>query len=129
MIPALARRVKVYCSTTPTDMRKSFDTLGHLVKAEMGRDPLSGEFYLFLNKRCTRAKVLFWDGTGLCIFLKRLERGRFAAPWDRADDGVLTMTTTELTLFLEGSKLVFIGPLSPDEVEPKRVATRELVVR
>lgn len=129
MIPGVTRRVKVYCSTTPTDMRKSFDTLGHLVKAEMGRDPLSGELYLFLNKRCTRAKVLFWDGTGLCIFMKRLERGRFAAPWNRTDDGVLTMSTTELTLFLEGSQMVFIGPLSPDDVVPKRVATKDLVVR
>jgi transposase len=90
---------------------------------------MSGDLFLFTNARLSRAKVLFWDGTGLCIFQKRLERGRFAAPWARGDDGVLTMTSSELALFLEGSKLVFIGALSPEEVEPKRVATKALSVR
>ena len=123
------RRARVFASTQPTDLRKSFDTLAHLVRSVLGQDPLSGDYFLFVNERCTRAKVLLWDGTGLCIYQKRLEKGRFAAPWERSDDGAVIMTSSELALFLEGSRLVFVAPLSPEEVEPKRVATRELLVR
>lgn len=110
-------------------MRKSFDTLARIVVDELGQDPLSGDIFLFVNGHCTRAKALMWDGSGLCIYQKRLERGRFAAPWQRTRDGVVTMTMSELSLFFEGSKLVFIGALSPDEVEPQRVATRALSAR
>ena len=123
------RRVAVFASTKPCDMRKSFDTLSHLVVAELGQDPLSGDIFLFVNSRCTRAKAILWDGTGLCVYSKRLEKGRFAAPWQRVKDGVIKMTTSELALFFEGSQLVFMGALSPDEVEPKRVATKSLAVR
>jgi transposase len=110
----------------PTDLRKSFDTLSRLVVDDLGRDPLSGELYLFVNKRCTRAKVLLWDGTGLCIFMKRIEEGRFAAPWNRTDDKTIKMSASELSLFLEGSKLVFVGQLSPDPVMPNRVVSKIL---
>jgi transposase len=123
------RRLRVFCATTPTDLRKSFDTLGRLVVADLGRDPLSGELFLFVNKRLNRAKVLWYDGTALSIMIKRLERGRFAAPWGSARDGVLSMSSTELSLFLEGSQLVFMGQLSPNDVLPKRVATRDLTIR
>jgi transposase len=109
-------------------MRKSYDTLAHLVVADLGKDPLSGDVFLFVNASRTRAKCLLWDGTGLCIYQKRLERGRFAAPWQRSADGIITMTASELGLFLEGSQLVFIGALSPGEVEPNRVVTRTLSV-
>lgn len=117
---------RVFVATKPTDMRKSYDTLSRIVVEELGHDPLSGDMYLFLNARCTRAKVLVWDGTGLVILMKRLERGRFAAPWKRATDGVIKMSTTELSLFLEGSQLVFVGQLSPDDVEPGRVLNKPL---
>lgn len=120
------RRFRVFASTKPTDMRAGFDSLVRLVVEDQGRDPLAGDLHLFVNARCTRAKVLFWDGTGLCVFSKRLERSRFAAPWQRAQDGVVVMTANELALFLEGSKLVFIGGLSPDEVEPNRVVSKDL---
>lgn len=122
-------RVRVYARAAPTDMRKSYDTLAALVSLELGRDPLGGDLFLFVGSRCRSAKVLFWDGTGLCVFSKRLERGRFAAPWRRSTDGVITISRSELQLFLEGSQLVFVGALSPAEVGPKRVATKSLVVR
>jgi transposase len=93
MLPS--RGVQVYAAATPTDMRKSFNTLAHLVKSEMGRDPLSGELFLFTNARRTRAKVLFWDGTGLVIYMKRLERLKFAAPWERASEGAVVMSPAE----------------------------------
>lgn len=122
-------RVRVYARAAPTDMRKSFDTLAALVTQELGRDPLSGDLFLFVGARCRSAKVLFWDGNGLCVFSKRISRGRFAAPWKRSADGAIVMSRSELALFLEGSQLVFVGALSPAEIEPNRVATRSLAVR
>jgi transposase len=123
------RRARVYARTAPTDMRKSFDTLSALVTGELGRDPLSGDLFLFVSARCKTAKVLFFDGSGLCVFSKRLARGRFAAPWKRSTDGTITMSRAELELFIEGSQLVFIASLSPSDVDPNRVATTALAVR
>lgn len=123
------RRVRVFARAAPTDMRKSFDTLSALVSIELGRDPLEGDMFLFVGARLRSAKVLFWDGTGLCVFHKRLSQGRFAAPWKRSAEGAITMSRSELDLFIEGSQLVFVGALSPGEIVPKRVATRALVVR
>ena len=123
-----SRRRHVFASAEPTDLRKSFDTLARMVKDELRRDLASGDMFLFVNRACNRAKVLWWDGTGLCILQKRLERGRFAAPWKRTDDGVIRMTESELALFIEGSQLVFMGKLSPQEMEPKAVVKRRLYV-
>jgi transposase len=74
----LSRRVRVFAYTRPVDMRKQYDGLYALVVAELKADPLSGDLFLFTNRRPKRAKVLLWDGTGLCIYQKQLERGRFA---------------------------------------------------
>lgn len=79
----------------------------------LGRDPLSGDCYLFVNATRKRAKVLLWDGTGLCIYAKRLERGRFACLWRDAAARVVRLTMSELQLFLEGSALVGRIALSP----------------
>ena len=72
---------------------------------------------MFVNKRRDSCKVLVWDGTGLCIFQKRLERGRFASPW-REDGDVVRMTASELALFIESCTLVGRRSLSPDAVFP-----------
>ena len=100
------RRVAVYAFVEPTDMRKGFDGLSALVTEGLGRNPLSGDVFLFVSRNRVRAKVLHFDGTGLCVYAKRLERGRFAAVWrdDRTDP--LTLTVSELDLFLDGSTLV-----------------------
>lgn len=84
-------------------------------------EPLSGDCFLFVNARCNRAKVLLYDGTGLCIYHKRLERGRFAAPWHESGDGALKMTLHELGLFLEGCRLVGHQALSPPAIGKRRV--------
>ena len=103
---------RVFVCTRPVDMRKSFDTLAHLVRTDLGRDPLSGEIFLFLSRTRHTAKALLWDGTGLCLYAKRLERERFASPW-RDDGKPINLTASELALFFEGSTLVFRAPLSP----------------
>ncbi len=114
------RRVKVYAFATPVDMRKSFDTLSVLVTGVLKRDVLSGDVFLFVGKDRKRAKVLLWDGTGLCVYAKRLEKGRFTAPWAQPGGSALTMTMSELALFLEGSELRGRLPLSPTPFELRR---------
>jgi transposase len=85
----------------------------------MKADPLSGDFFLFTNRRRTRAKVLLWDGTGLCIYQKRLERGRFALLCRLSDKEMFEMTLSELALFFEGSTLVGSLRLSPPPTSPQ----------
>ncbi|HSF22284.1 MAG TPA: IS66 family insertion sequence element accessory protein TnpB [Burkholderiales bacterium] len=103
----------VWAYGAPADLRKGFDGLSGLVAEGLGRDPLSGDCYLFVNATRKRAKVLLWDGTGLCIYAKRLERGRFACLWRDAAARVVRLTMSELQLFLEGSALVGRVVLSP----------------
>ena len=113
------RRVRAFAYAKPADMRKHYDGLYALVVSEMRADPLSGDLFLFTNQRRTRAKVLLWDGTGLCIYQKRLERGRFALLWRRSDKEMFEMTLSELALFFEGSTLVGALRLSPPPTSPQ----------
>lgn len=107
------RRVTVYAYAAPTDMRKGFDGLSALVTQDLHRDPLSGDVFLFLSRDRVRAKALHWDGTGLCVYAKRLERGRFARVWREDTDAPITLTVSELDLFLDGSTLVGRVALTP----------------
>ena len=108
------RQVRVFVCERPTDMRKSFNGLHALVTQAMGQDVLAGDLFLFVGKTRKRAKVLFWDGTGLCLYAKRLEKGRFTAPWAVAEEGgPLAMTVSELSLYLEGSAWAGKVALSP----------------
>lgn len=107
------RRVAVHAYGAPVDMRKSFDALSALVVQQMGQDLLSGDVFLFVSRNRKRAKALLWDGTGLCLYAKRLEQGRFAALWRKGDGPAVRLTVSELALFLEGSELAGKVPLSP----------------
>jgi len=107
------RQVSVWAYGAPVDLRKGFDGLCAVVERELGRDPLSGDLFVFTNRRRHLAKVLLWDGTGLCIYSKRLEQGRFACLWRRPESGRLRLTVSELSLFLEGSSWVGKVELSP----------------
>ena len=120
LTPSRSRRVFAY--QQPCDMRKQYDSLAALVTAAMGRNVLSGDLYLFVAKRRKRAKVLYFDGTGLCLFAKRLAKGHFAAPWN----GRSELTETELQLLLEGAELTFRLPLSPHAVS---CSDRQVVFR
>lgn len=108
-------RVRVFAYPSPCDMRKSFNTLAGLV-SEMGHDVVKGDVFTFVSKRRTRAKVLWYDGTGLCLLAKRLDQGHFAALWSGTGD-VVELTANELSLLLEGCTLVGRTPLSPPRVE------------
>lgn len=106
------RGQRVWAYGEAADMRKGFDGLSTLVRERLGHDPLSGDCFLFTNRTRTRCKVLVWDGTGLCLYHKRLERGRFAALW-QPQGTTLQLTMSELSLYLEGCTLVSRVELSP----------------
>jgi len=86
--------------TGATDMRKGFDGLSMLVQAVLRRDPFSGHVFVFRGRRGDLIKLLWWSGDGLCLFAKRLERGRFV--WPRADQGTAALTGAQLSMLLEG---------------------------
>lgn len=110
---ALGPRVRAYALCAAVDMRRGFEGLYGLATQELGRDVLLGDLFLFVGRDLKRAKVLYFDGTGLCILHKRLSRGRFAALWRDALGKELVLSRTELELFLEGSAVVGRIPLSP----------------
>ena len=83
-----------------TDMRKGFDGLSALVQTALKDNPFSGQLFVFRGRRGDRVKVLWWDGHGLCLFYKRLERGRFV--WPRVDHGRVHLTPAQLSMLLEG---------------------------
>ena len=123
------RALQVWAYPAPADLRKGFDGLAGLVTTQLQQDALRGDCYLFVNRPRTRAKVLLWDGTGLCVYHKRLEQGRFAALWAPAGSpapGVRTLTLSELSLFLEGCVLLSRTALSPVGVTPQRRAVKSL---
>ena len=92
--------VRVYVATDAVDGRKSFDTLCEVVRAALGHDPLSGNLFVFHNRQANRVKVLFWDGNGLVLYAKRLERGAFRFPG--AGQTSITMSSGELMELLAG---------------------------
>ena len=117
---SLSSSLRVIAYAAPADMRKGFDTLSALIREHLGRDPLSGDLYLFVSRNRLRAKVLVWDGTGACLYTKRLEQGRFACLWRRSGEGELELTSSELSLFLEGCKEIGRRRLSPPKIDPNR---------
>ena len=117
---AWGRCPRVYAFAAPVDMRKGFDSLAALVREQLGRDPTDGSLYLFVARNRIRAKILLWDGTGLCLFAKRLEEGRFAALWRREKKGEVALSATELALYLEGCEEVGKRAFSPPEIDPNR---------
>ena len=120
----LTRAVRVFAYGSPVDLRKGFNGLSALVEQEMKHKLLDGDVYLFLGRKPRRAKVLYFDGTGLCLLAKRLEQGRFARPWERTAGGVVSLTLSELALFLEGSDLIGRKPLAPPTFDQKELAVK-----
>ncbi len=92
--------VRVMIATKPVDFRKGAEGLAALVRETMAADPFSGAVYVFRAKRADRIKLVFWDGTGLCLFAKRLEDGIFR--WPKIEDGVMRLSSAQLSALLEG---------------------------
>ena len=77
---ALTLNTRIFLCKEPTDMRKSYDGLMYLVQNHFNQNPLSGDFFVFVNRNKNRMKILFWETGGFCLFCKRLEKGRFKFP-------------------------------------------------
>lgn len=123
------RSLRVFAYTLPTDMRKGFDGLYGMVSNHLGHDPLSGDMFLFVARNRKRAKVLLWDGTGLCLYAKRLEKGKFAKLWAGEEETTLELTMSELSLYLEGSRLVGKVAISPQNLCLKCLTDHGLIER
>ena len=91
---------RVMIATRPVDFRKGPDSLAALVAAQFGGNPFSGVIYVFRAKRTDRIKLIWWDGTGLCLMAKRLEQGGFR--WPGIQDGVMRLTAAQLAALIEG---------------------------
>jgi len=96
---------KIFLAAGATDMRKGFDGLYSLVRQQLEADPLSGHLFLFCNRPRTRLKVLFWDGSGLWVCAKRLEKGCFSWPRDLSAGARVSINGEELALLLGGIDL------------------------
>jgi transposase len=92
--------VRVMVATKPVDFRKGAEGLAALVREAMEADPFSGAVYVFRARRADRVKLIFWDGTGVCLFAKRLEDGEFR--WPKIEDGVIRLTAAQLSALIEG---------------------------
>jgi transposase len=100
----LGPATRIYLGLEAVDMRKGFEGLFGLVRDTLGHDPLSGHLFLFTNKTRTRIKALAWDGSGLWVCAKRLEKGRFRWPEAEGSHSV-TMRPEELAMLINGLDL------------------------
>ena len=91
---------RVWLGAGVTDMRKGMDGLAALVKEHLGDDPFCGSIFVFRAKRADRVKLICWDGTGLCLYAKRLEQGSFR--WPRIENGTMRLTSAQLAALIEG---------------------------
>lgn len=106
---------RVWLATGHTDLRKGFDGLAMLVQDHLRRDPFSGQAFVFRGRQGGLIKVLWWDGQGLCLFSKRLEKGRFV--WPATAGGAAALTPAQLAMLLEG-----IDWRAPERTDRPRLA-------
>jgi transposase len=107
MITARAE-MQVLVATRPVDFRKHADGLAAIVQAALGSDPFCGTVYVFRSKRTDRVKLLWWDGTGICLMMKRLESGQFR--WPPIEDGTMKLSAAQLSVLLDGLEWTRLEP-------------------
>lgn len=108
--------VKIMVATSAVDMRFGFDRLAETVKTSLGFDPFCGSLFLFFNRSADRARLIYFDGSGSCMFSKRLEKGTFKVPARKGSELSLQIAATDLALLLEGvnvSRLIRPKPWQP----------------
>jgi transposase len=92
------RALNVWLYRRPTDMRKSYNGLSALVKQQLRDDPLNGALYVFVNRRCTQMKCLYFEDGGYCLWAKRLEQGKFRVHFDGVDKAHIELSTLKLLI-------------------------------
>ena len=107
---ALPPQLRVFLYRRPTDMRKSFYGLVALTESELKQDPLSGSFFVFVNRRRDRIKILYWGQTGFCIWYQQLQQGTYQLPRHESLDepAALEVTRSQLSLILDGIDLTSV---------------------
>jgi len=96
----LPSQTQIWIAAGVTDLRRGFTGLSGMVQTKLEQDPFSGHVFVFRGRRGHLIKVLWWDGDGLCLFAKRLERGRFV--WPQATSGTVSLSRAQLSMLLEG---------------------------
>ncbi len=96
----VASGTRVWLAAGVTDMRKGMDGLAALVQTTLAENPFSGHIFVFRGRRGDLVKLLWFDGDGMCLYAKRLERGRFV--WPQASSGSVALTAAQLAMLLEG---------------------------
>ena len=97
---SLPSHTKIWIAAGVTDLRRGFTGLSALVQTKLEQNPLSGQVFIFRGRRGDLVKLIWFDGDGLCLFAKRLERGRFV--WPQAREGSVSLTRAQLSMLLEG---------------------------
>ena len=97
---ALPTKTQIWIAAGVTDLRRGFTGLSALVQTKLEQSPFSGHVFVFRGRRGDLIKLLWWSGDGLCLFAKRLERGRFF--WPQATSGTVALTQAQLSMLLEG---------------------------
>jgi transposase len=97
---SLPSHTKIWIAAGVTDLRRGFTGLSALVQNKLEQNPLSGQVFIFRGRRGDLVKLIWFDGDGLCLFAKRLERGRFV--WPQATEGSVSLTRAQLSMLLEG---------------------------
>ena len=112
------RPVPILVATRPVDFRKGMDGLAALVQEYLKDDPFSGTMFVFRAKRADRIKLVWWDGSGLCLFAKRLEQGGFR--WPKIEDGVVRLSAAQLAALIEGmewTRVRVVEPRAPEATQ------------
>jgi len=112
---------RIYLCTSPTDMRKGFDTLAAVVREFLGQDPLSGHLFLFVSRNRSRLKILHWDAGGFALWYKRLEEGTFRLPKVEAGSAGVELKASELAMLLDGIDLKSVKRSRRLRLGPKKV--------
>jgi transposase len=96
----LPSNTQIWIAAGVTDLRRGFDGLSALIQTKLEKSPLSGQVFIFRGRRGDLVKLIWFDGDGLCLFCKRLERGKFI--WPQATEGSVSLTRAQLSMLLEG---------------------------
>jgi transposase len=104
----VSSRLKVFLYLPATDMRKSFDGLAAIVEHALSQNIFEGHLFVFRNRRGDRVKLLYWDGDGLAMWCKRLEKGTFRFPASGEQSSSLTISAADLTMLLDGVDLTSV---------------------
>ena len=116
---SLSPTIRIFVHTQPTDMRKQFNGLHAIVTHSLGQDVMTGDYFVFFNRRQHRCKILYWDRDGLVVWAKRLERGRFQIPAAHDDAMTVEIDGTTLVMILGGVDLQSVQRRKRYQIPPQ----------